>query len=213
MAENHYVDAKDQHIAAEGVADHSDLTTFYAEAKKEELGPWMQEADRQKVLEEERNKVVLGLRKSAVLVGLSISLTVVAGIAIGQFFMNFITIENATYALPVIILGLLGFIALTFLLLRWVTRTFNTHNLRALPITLTTLLSLLFVSRPLFETMNSLVGGIAGYVAALASLVVIGIIIAAVSIFIWTSQKIHGIAKILILALFFGAAVAAAYLI
>jgi len=213
VAENHYVDAKDQHIAAEGVADHSDLTTFYAEAKKEELGPWMQEADRQKVLEEERNKVVLGLRKSAVLVGLSISLTVVAGIALGQFFMNFITIENATYALPVIILGLLGFIALTFLLLRWVTRTFNTHNLRALPITLTTLLSLLFVSRPLFETMNSLVGGIAGYVAALASLVVIGIIIAAVSIFIWTSQKIHGIAKILILALFFGAAVAAAYLI
>jgi len=213
VAENHYVDAKDQHIAAEGVADHSDLTTFYAEAKKEELGPWMQEADRQKVLEEERNKVVLGLRKSAVLVGLSISLTVVAGIALGQFFMNFITIENATYALPVIILGLLGFIALTFLLLRWVTRTFNTHNLRALPITLTTLLSLLFVSRPLFESMNSLVGGITGYVTALASLIVIGIIIAAVSIFVWTSQKIHGIAKILILALFFGAAVAAAYLI
>ena len=61
--------------------------------------------------------------------------------------------------------------------------------------------------------MNSLVGGITGYVTALASLIVIGIIIAAVSIFVWTSQKIHGIAKILILALFFGAAVAAAYLI
>ena len=213
MAENHYVDAKDQHIAAEGVADHSDLTTFYAEAKKEELGPWMQEADRQKKLEEERNQVVRGLRKSAVLVGLSISLTVVVGIALGQFFMNFITIENATYALPVIILGLLGFIGLTFVLLRWVIRTFNNHNLRALPITLTTLLSLLFASRPLFESMNTFIGGIAGYCAALSSLIILGIIIASVSIFVWTSQKIHGIVKILILALFFGTAVAAVYMI
>jgi hypothetical protein len=93
MAENHYVEPLDQHIAAEGVPDHSDLTTFYAEAKVENLGPWMQEEDRQKALEVERNTIQTDLRKSVILIGLSISLPVVFGVLLGQFAMTNTTIS------------------------------------------------------------------------------------------------------------------------
>jgi hypothetical protein len=213
MAENHYVDPVDQHIAAEGVPDHSDLTTFYAEAKVEDLGPWMQEADRQKALEEERNKIQTGLRKSSVLIGLSISLPVVFGILLGQFAMTDTTIaDGITAAFTLAGLGVLVLI-LTFLLLKWVGKRFQKHSVRALPITLTTLLSIFLVTEKLFNYANTLIGGIVGYAVALGSLVVIGIVVTTVLIFVWTSPKLHALLKIAALLLFLGGSAFVYYLL
>ncbi|HEY8992907.1 MAG TPA: hypothetical protein VIM37_03615 [Candidatus Microsaccharimonas sp.] len=213
MAENHYVDPVDQHTVAEGVPDHSDLTTFYAEAKVENLGPWMQEADRQKALGDERNKIQTGLRKSSVLIGLSISLPVVFGILIGQFAMTNTTIADGITA--AFVLAGLGVVVLllTFLLLKWVGARFQKHSVRALPITLTTLLSLFLVTQKVFDYSNKIVGGIIGYAAALGSLVVIGIVIATILIFTWTSPKLPALLKMVALLLFLGAAAYIYYLL
>ncbi|HEY8886631.1 MAG TPA: hypothetical protein VIM31_04000 [Candidatus Microsaccharimonas sp.] len=213
MAENHYVDAKDQHEAATGVEDHSDLTTFYAKAKEEELGPWMQEADRQEALQAKRDQIILGLRGSAVLVGLAISLPVAIGIVLGQFFMTHVNLKNAIPIFFLILFGLGGFFALTFVLYKWVGTRFQHHNIRALPITLTTLLSLALIVQKVFDLCIGLIGGLVGYGTALVALVAIGIIIATVSIFIWTSPKLSWILKILVLFVFLGVASAVFYLV
>lgn len=212
MAENHYVDSKDQHIAAEGVADHSELTVFYANAKKEELGPWMQEGERQAAMKKDRDALTLTLRKSAVLIGLCASLPVVIGIILGQFFMTHLSIENAMLILFLIIFAVGGFMVLTYVLFKWVGETFHHHNLRALPITLTTLASLVFIIQPLFRVVEHSIGGIVGYSTALLALLFIGIVVATVSIFAWTSPKIHGVFKLLVLLLFFGVSVTIFYL-
>jgi hypothetical protein len=212
MAENHYVDPKDQHEAAQGIEDHSDLSVLYAEAKEENLGPWMQEDDRQAVLQDKRNTIVLDLRKSAILIGLSISLPVAIGIVLAQFFMTHVSLKNAIPILFLIILGIGGFFALTFALLKWVGTRFQRHNIRALPITATTLLSLALVAQRVFGLFEGLIGGLIGYSVALVALVAIGIIIATTSIFVWTSPKLSWIIKILVLFVFLGSAAAILYL-
>jgi hypothetical protein len=213
MADNHYVDPLDQNISAEGVPDHSDLTTFYAEAKVEELGPWMQEADRQKALEADRNKIQTGLRTSVILIGLSISLPVVFGILLGQFAMTNTTVsDGVTLAFTLALLGV-SVAVITFLLLKWVGGRFQKHSVRALPITLTTLGSLVLVVQKIFNLMNSLIGGLAGYAVAVVAVVVTGILITTISIFVWTSPKLPGLIKILVLLLFLGSAAAVFYLL
>jgi hypothetical protein len=212
MAENHYVDPKDQIGEAEGVSDHSDLTTFYAEAKTEDLGPLLQEADRQKVMEDERNKIQTGLRKSVVLIGLSISMPVVFGILVGQLAMSQTNLSDGiTFAFLLAASGIVLLI-MTFLMFKWVGKRFQKHGVRALPITLTTLLTLFLVIEKVFNLTNSLIGGIIGYATALVGLVVISIIVATILIFVWTSPKLPGIIKIIILFLFLGAAAAVYYL-
>lgn len=215
MPENHYVDPKDQRIAAEGVSDHSELTTFYAEAKKEDLGPWMQEADRQAAMKKERDDVVAGLRKSSVLVGLYVSLPVVLGLILGQLALLRGGMNQADAMLfAFLLLFLLAIlVGITHALFKWVGKTFHNHTVRALPITLTTLLSLFFLVMPLFRLTGTYIGGPVGYSTALATLLVIGTIITIGSIFVWTSSKLHPLVKILILTLFFGIAVACAYLV
>lgn len=213
MAEKHYVDAKDQHIAAEGAPTHSELSTLYPGVTKEEKGPWMQEDERQAAMEKDRHKIISGLRKSAVLIGFCISLPVVLGIILGQLLMTSLTPNNVMAYVFLMVLFLGGFVLMTFFLYKWVGQTFRIHALRALPITLTTLLSLLFIAMPVFRMAEAHIGGLVGYGVGLLSLLVIGIFIATISIFVWTSAKIHDIGKILVLAIFFGGAVAAAYLL
>jgi hypothetical protein len=194
MADYHSVDSGDQQLAAEGIADHSDLTTFYAEAKHAVLGPWMQENERQAMLQKEREKIVLTLRRSSLLVGISVSLPVVVGIVLGQFFMTHVTLKNAIPFLFLIIFGFGGLLGMTIALLRWVGKTFNDHNIRALPITLTTLLCLFLVLQRVFDLFDGLIG----------ALVLIGIVIATITIFVWTIPKLSGLAKLIILVAFIG---------
>lgn len=204
MAEHHYVDPKDQHEAATGVEDHSDLTTFYAVPKKEVLGPWMQEGDRQKALQADLDKIQTGLRKSSVLVGLSVSLPVVLGILLGQYVFSSTELAIAGPLLFVfIMLGLLLVIT-TIVMFMWVGKRFQKHGVRALPVTLTTLLTLFLVLQKIFDLCENLIGGRIGYGVALISLLVVSIIIATITIFVWTSPKIHPLAKVFILLGFVG---------
>lgn len=216
MAENHYVDPKDQHEAAQGIEDHSDLTVFYAEAKKEDLGPWMQEADRQVAMEKERRAVITSLRTSALRIGFYLSLPVMLGILLGQFAIfrtgPGINEADAMVLAFVLLILLAGWAILTYNLLKRVGETFHKHTLRPLPIVLTTLFSLFFLIMPLFRITGTYIGGVIGYGLALGLLLVTGILIAIASIFMWTAVKIHPLAKILMLVLIVGVSIAAAYL-
>jgi len=212
MAENHYVDAGDQHEAATGVEDHSDLTTFYAKPVEVELGPWMQEADRQVALQKERDTIQLGLRKSVALIGISIAMPVVLGILLGQLFMTNANPDKVYFFIFIVIILTLILLGITIGLLRWVGAQFQHYSIRALPITLTILLCLFLVVQKVFDLFNSLIGGIAGYVVSLAALPVISIFIATITIFIWTAPKIHPLAKMFILFLFVGVAAGVFYL-
>lgn len=214
MAENHYVDSKDQHEAATGVADHSDLTTFYASKKEEVLGPWMQEKDRQAALKKERDKIQTGLRKSSVLIGLNITLPVILGILLGQLAMARSGINPAdAMAMEFLLLFLLAaLVGITYALFKWVGKTFHNHTVQALPIIFTTLLCLLLVIQKVFNLSDGLVGGLVGYGAALVALLVIGILIATITIFVWTSPKLPRLVALLVLLVFLGGAVAVFYL-
>ena len=213
MAENHYVDPGDQHIAAEGVEDHSELTTHYAEAKREELGPWMQEHERQKAFETERSDVIKGLRRSSFVIGLFMSLPVVLGILIGQFALTSVPANdpNAMAYLIGLIFAVGIAAAITFSLFKWVSQTFYNHSLRALPISLAILACIAFLVTPLFSLGGSSVGGLAGYAAGLGGILLTGGIIAVLSIFVWTMPKLSGVVKISFLFLLFGLSVATHY--
>ncbi len=212
MAENHYVDPGSQYAAAEGVPDHSELTTLYRDPPKIELGQWMHEDERQAALETKRATVITSLRKSAILVGLAISTPVVLGIIFEQFFTTTVNLKNAIPILFLIIFGLAGYFALSIHLFKWAARTFHNHTLRALPISLTTVISLLLLIQPTFHLSGLYIGGIAGYAIGLATLLAIGTVIATISVLAWTSQKLPDILKVLVLMVFFGASVASAYL-
>lgn len=215
MADYHTVDPKDQHLSAEGVTDHSDLTTFYAEAKKEVLGPWMQEDERQAVMQKERDKIQIGLRKSVVLIGLSISIPVILGILVGQLVMVNLQTGGVSNGGPIIFIVFLlipTVTVTTILLLKWVSTRFQKHSLRALPITLTTLLSLFLVLQKIFDLFDYLIGGLVGYSVALAATVLISILISTVTIFIWTKPRLSGLIKLAVLLGFVGVAAAVFYL-
>jgi len=212
MAQNHYVDSGDQREAASGVEDHSDLSVFYASKKVEDLGPWMQEADRQKILQAERDKISLGLRKSIVLIGLNVSLPIILGILLIQLIISNTTPDKVNTLIFIVILLGLGLVILTIVLLKWVVDRYQKYSIRALPITLTTLLSLFLVLQKIFDLFQELVGGLIGYGLALAALVITSILISAISIFVWTSAKIHPIAKLIVLMAFVGVAAAIYYL-
>lgn len=213
MAENHYVDAGDQHTAAEGAPNHSELTTLYRDPPKVELGHWMHEDERQAALEKERANVTTDLRKSAILIGLALSIPVVLGIIFEQFFTTTVSLTNAIPILLLIIFGCAGYLALSVHLFKWVAQTFHNHTLRALPISLTTLLCLFLLIKPTFHLTNLYDGGMVGYVIGLSILLAVGTIITIISVLAWTSQKLPNILKILVLTVFFGLSAAAAYLI
>lgn len=215
MAENHYVDSGDQHLAAEGVADHSELTAFYAEAKKEDLGPWMQEDERQAAMEEKRYKAQTGLRKSSVLIGFGISMPVVLGILLEQLIISQLHVGDVSQAGPlifIIILLIPCFLVATLIILKQVTERFHAYSIRALPITFTTLLSLLLISPKVFGLSEQLIGGTVGYGIGLVTLVIASILISTVTIFVWTIPKVSGIAKLLVLTAFLACASAVFYL-
>ena len=212
MAENHYVDPKDQHIAAEGVPSRSDLTTAYRDAAHETLGPWMKEDERQAAMEKDRQKIIRGLRKSAFLIGASISIPVVISVAIVKFMTTQVNTENEIYLVFALVLAFGIFLGITYSMFKWVGQTFRNHNLRAMPITVTTLLCLFFLIMPALRYFSVKPSGLEIYVYSLGSLLVAGILIATISIFVWTTRWIPGLLKILILLAFFGASVAVAYL-
>ena len=213
MPDTHDVDQHDQDFVGVGIPDRSELTTFYAEAKKEELGPWMQENERQEAMAKERDKVQISLRGSALRIGLFISLPVVLGIIIGQILMSNVDLKNAVPILFLVILGILAFLGFTYASLKWVGGEFQKHNLKALPITLTTIVSMALLIPKTFATYDMMFGGLTGYGIGLASLLGVGIVVAGISVFVWSAPRLSGLIKLLVLVLFLGASVTFAYLV
>ena len=76
----------------------------------------------------------------------------------------------------------------------------------------TTLLCLFLVIQKVFNLFDGLVGGFVGYGAALIALLVIGILIATVTIFVWTSPKLPRLVALLVLLAFLGGTAAVFYL-
>jgi hypothetical protein len=217
MAERHYVDPKDQHIAAEAVPTHTELSGMYRDAKKETLSPWMHEDERQAALEKERLDVIKGLRKSSLRIGFNLGFPFVLGILLVKlaFFRADTGLSQAdAIVLAFVLLFLCAMsVILTFFLLKQVSKRYRDHTLRAAPVTLTTVLSLLFLVMPLYKLADMIIGGVAGYIAWLISLVIASIIITAVLIVIWTSRVIPALIKVIVLLIVFGASVAAMYLL
>ncbi|RWZ78634.1 MAG: hypothetical protein EOT05_02690 [Candidatus Microsaccharimonas sossegonensis] len=212
MAEHHFVDPKDQHQAATGVEDHSDLTSFYAQPKKEVLGPWMQEKDRQAAFQADLDTIQTGLRKSSILIGLSLSLPIVLGILLWQLAFTSTVFTIAGPMLFVfIILGLI-LVIMTIIMFTWVGNRFQKNGVRALPVTMTTLLTVFLVLQPIFNLAKKLINGLGGYGVALALILVVSIVLATITIFIWTAPKIHPLVKVFILLAFVGIGAAIFYL-
>ena len=214
MAENHYVDPKDQHIAAQGVPTRPELTTAYRNVQEKKLGPWMQEDDRQAAMEKDRLKVITDLRKSSLLIGISLSIPVVTGILLYEFALvrAYMDPPTALILAFVLLFAAATWAIVTFRLFKWVSETFRQHTLRALPTSFTTLLILLLLVRPVFMYFLPKYGGQWGGIYALSTLLVIGIIVSIIMIFVWTAKWIPALLKIFVLLAFFGAAVALMYL-
>jgi hypothetical protein len=140
-----------------------------------------------------------GLRKFSVQIGLAISLPVALGILFGQYALSDTITANAGALIFILIAAGMILLLLVFVLFRYVFTTFQKYSIRALPITVTTLVSLFLVTQRVFNLFNGLIGGIPGYGVGLLSLILIGIIIAVVTILAWTSPKVHPLAKIFIL--------------
>jgi len=215
MTENHYVDPKDQHIAAEGVPAHSELTTMYRDAQKVELGHWMHEDERQAAMEKDRHDIILGLRKPALSLGLAMSVPVILGILLAQLSMSRNELSQTdAMALQFLLLFLLASLVwLTYALLKRIGETFRKHTVRASPVVLTTIASLIFLIRPTLRLADNAIGGIAGYYSGLGVLLITGTLLGVTAIFVWTAVKIPALVKVLALVAFFCGAVTTAYLV
>ena len=214
MTENHYVDPKDQHIAAQGVPTRSELTTAYRNVEEKTLGPWMQENDRQAAMEKDRLKVITDLRKSSLLIGIALSVPVVTGILLYEFALVRANMDpSASIILAFVLLfAAAAWAIVTFRLFKWVSETFRQHTLRALPTSFTTLLMLVLLIRPVFMYFLPKYQGQWGGIYALSTLLVIGIVVSIIMIFVWTAKWIPALLKITFLLATLGASAAIAYL-
>jgi hypothetical protein len=212
MAENHYVDPKDQTGAAEGVADHSDLTTVYPAAKKEQLSPWMHESARQAALEKTRTDTVAGLRKSIFTVGLALGLPVSLGLVSALYFLNSVTPDNALTMFLLIVITLAIYFGTSYALLAWASQTFRNHTLKASPVMLTILISLLVIIQPSLNYAAQYAEDFQATLLGAGIVLVTSIILSVASLLLWSIAQIPAIFKVLFLAFILSAAIAVAYL-
>jgi len=212
---NHYIDAPDDSLLTTNeMVNRDELSSMYRDAKKEDLGPWMTEAQRQQVLQDKRDAQVIGLRRHAVSMGLLMSLPYIAGMLLLQFALHY----YATYEKPtamffffVNMFLLAGYGIGTVMVLKYTSRIFRSHTLKSSPIAITILGILFLVTQPLFHLAGILIGGVVGYVAAVIMLSIISIILAVIMIYVWTSPKIARVVKAALLLVCFLVALALHY--
>jgi len=212
MAENHYVDPKDQTGAAEGVADHSDLTTVYAAAKKEQLSPWMHKDARQAALEKTRTDTVAGLRKSIFTVGLALGLPVSLGLVSALYFLNSVTQENALAMLVLIVITLATYFGVSYALLVWASQTFRNHTVKASPVMLTILISLMIIIQPSLNYAAQYAQDFQVVLLGAGIILLVSIVLSVASLLLWSIARIPAIFKVLFLAFILSASIAVAYL-
>jgi len=215
---NHFIEAPDDTIRTSNeMVSRDDLTTMYPTVQKEELGPWMGEQERQAKLEAQRLRAIAQIRRYSALIGFLISLPFVMSILVFQALTIIVPATKGEPSLAIlagfggILMGLV-FVGLTIAFLKKVSSVFSEHALKAAPITLTILISLLLISQPLADLAQQLIGGWPGYATFLFALPVVSMVMATVLLFVWTVQKIPALVKLLILPITIAAAALVMYL-
>ena len=202
---NHYIDAPDDTLRTTNeMVNHDELSTLYREAKKEELGPWLHEAERQAELESQRVAAIAQIRRRAAQIGLLIAMPFILGALVFQA-MTLLVNSLGDDVASAMILGFGGiFIALiyagiTYSSLKQAKTIFNEHALKASPFILTITACLLFVSHPLIVYMQQIASSVPSYAAYLVAIPVVSIILATIPLYIWTIAKMPAVIKLLTL--------------
>ncbi|MBC7459693.1 hypothetical protein H7200_03215 [Candidatus Saccharibacteria bacterium] len=194
----HFIDAPDS--AVEAIRpNHEDLSTLYPTAAKPDSSPWMREDERQAVLQSARDMQIAGLRRHAAMIGLYIALPFVFGMLILQLALVSVdSLQREGAMLIVFGVVLIGglYTLITYGLFKRISEIFRLHNLKALPISLTVLISLFIISQPLFTLASNLVGGAGGYITALICVPIISIFLTIGLIYIWTSARVSPLLKL-----------------
>jgi len=200
---NHYIDAPDNSLRTTNeMVNRDDLSSLYRQAKHEELGPWLTEAQRQKVLKDKRDAEVIALRPSFALVGFLVALPVVLSIIMVHVIPTVIAaVTNDPTTLAMItafggIFTLATYIFLSVACFKRAAAPFSQHGLKASPVIITLLLCLALAMQPLVFLADRFVSETWAYPASLAALPVLNIVLAGILMCIWTSPRVIGVLKI-----------------
>jgi len=200
---HHYIDAPDDSLRTTNeMVNREDLSSLYRQASHEELGPWLTEAQRQKVLKDKRDAEVIALRPSFALVGFLVALPVVMSIILFHvvpIVVAAVTNNPTTFAMITAFGGIFALSTYIFLSVACFKRaaaTFSHHGLKASPVILTLLLCLVLAMQPLAFLTDQFVSENWAYAASLAALPVLNIILAGILMLIWTSPRVVGVLKI-----------------
>jgi len=199
---NHYLDAPDDSLLTTNeMVNRDDLSSIYRQAKHEELGPWLTEAQRQQVLKDKRDAEVIALRPSFALVGFLVALPVVMSIIMFHVVPIVIAAVTKDSNLAMItaaggIFVLTAYIFLSIGSLKRAGAAFSQHGLKASPVIITLLLCLVLAMQPLAFLADQSVSENWAYTASLVALPALNIVLAGILMFMWTSPRVVGVLKI-----------------
>ena len=215
---NHFIEAPDDTLRTTNeMVNHEELSTLYRSAKKETLGPWLHEDERQAALEDQRLAAIAQIRRRAIQIGLLIAMPFILGALVFQAVTLLVNSLGDDVASAMILgfggifIGLIYF-GITYASLKQVKTIFNEHALKSSPLILTILVCLLLLSQPLMIWMQQLISGLPGYVAHLITVPVASIILAVVLLYIWTIAKMPAAIKLLTLVIAIAGCAAVYYL-
>lgn len=188
----------------EQLGDHSELSALYFNAHVEWEGKdIISDEERHARRAKEQLKVTLSIRKWFAVIGLLVPLTFVLFVVLLAVAVTYITVDNARFALPLVIIFTGIWLIASYLSLRQVYTLFYAHALKATPFVvilivlcgLSTQASYL-LTRPIQPGTflgNTLIVGAA---TMFASVVLSGLLL-----LIWTSPRLKGNNKMAIIAI------------
>lgn len=195
MDKDHRLDAPNNESleTIEQFHDHSELSALYFTGHKEWEGKEIiSDEERQARTVEEQRTVTLSIRPWFAVIGLLVPLPLILFVVLLAAAFTYINVDNARFALPVVILGVASWLIASYLALRRVYAIFYEHAISATPF-VAVLIALAglgaqasyLITQPIqgnsFFINSLIVGG-----ATLASSVVLcGILLP-----IWTSQHL-----------------------
>lgn len=194
--------------------DRTELSTLYPKAKPINQNPISTPEEiaerKQKAFEQQ----VRQLRRLAVQVGVYVSLPYIVGLfAIQQVVSRiaYIAPDDIGGAMSIVFASFLTTttaVFLTYFLFKRTGDVFNAHTLKAWPVIVTILTSIISFTPRALDLTQALTAGILAYIASLGLIVLVGVVVSAVSIFLWTSKLPIPI-KLLLLALIIALSLAA----
>lgn len=209
MPEDHYIEPLDHTTTAESMPDRSDLTTIYPDPAKPYLGRIVKEEERQQIKQAEQDRVMRRLRRPSLLIGLLTGLPVVGGMILLNFFATNVDVTDRSTLMPLILLAIIllgGYVGMTVSIVKWLHEIYSKHLLKAWPVTVTVVTSMLLVLKPILAQGSERISGIAGYGASIAALLALSTVLVGLLILVWTTPKMSGVVKMVLLLVTIGAA-------